>query len=50
MSKPEITIEHLHPSGGLRLSAILDGYYEHEDFYGYTESEAVELFREWHNL
>lgn len=45
MSRIELTIERVHPSGAYRIAAIVGGYYVARVYMGYTRREAARRFR-----
>ena len=34
----------INPSGSITLHSIIDGHLHHKTYYGYTMTEAIELF------
>jgi hypothetical protein len=42
-----MTVEKMFPSGGYRVSEIVNGYYVTMRYFGYTKKEAVRLFRQY---
>lgn len=41
-----MNVERMHPSGGVRVSDIIDGELVTLRFFGYTEAQAKALFRQ----
>lgn len=50
MTKAEITVEKVFPSGAWRCSAIVEGQRVHQQFLGYTKTESLAMFQHNYNL
>ena len=46
VTRRDVTVERVKPSGALKLSAMVNGYYVARVFFYYTKREAIRLYLE----